>query len=258
MDAEAWEFASHNMGVFALLRNLRNFDQKGISEAAVNAIIQKLTDPKEVESSRIFPYHVYVAYREAPSDNWKRALSKTLDLACANIPELMGRTLVLVDVSGSMQGRMSGKSKVMRLEVASVMAAALAKFNTSDIVPFGTRSMMMDVTPGTSALRIAEQVVDIHKTGRLDYGTNIHTAIRDHFDSEKHKRVIVFTDDQAMDSGSVNLSHVPLIYTFDLAGYGRSTQQNGTNGRFSFGGFSDSALSAIPVLERGRDGSWPF
>jgi hypothetical protein len=30
--------------------------------------------------------------------------------------------------------------------------------------------------------------------------------------------VVIFTDDQQHDSGQVNLGHVPLIYTFNLAG----------------------------------------
>ena len=44
MDAEAWEAVIPSMGVMALVRNLRNFDQAGIGEAAVDAVIAKITD----------------------------------------------------------------------------------------------------------------------------------------------------------------------------------------------------------------------
>ena len=38
MDAEAWEAVIPSMGVMALVRNLRNFDQAGIGDAAVDAV----------------------------------------------------------------------------------------------------------------------------------------------------------------------------------------------------------------------------
>jgi hypothetical protein len=69
MDAEAWEAVIPTMGVMALVRNLRNFDQAGISGAAVEAVIAKIVDPVEVVKARLFPYQVWAAYKHAPSDN---------------------------------------------------------------------------------------------------------------------------------------------------------------------------------------------
>ena len=65
MDAEAWEMAVPSMGVLALVRNLANFDQAGISEAAVDTVIAKVTDPSEVARARLFPYQVWAAYKRA-------------------------------------------------------------------------------------------------------------------------------------------------------------------------------------------------
>ena len=48
MDAEAWEAVIPSMGVMALVRNLRNFDEAGIGEAAVDAVVAKITDAHEV------------------------------------------------------------------------------------------------------------------------------------------------------------------------------------------------------------------
>ena len=80
MDAEAWETVIPSMGVMALVRNLRNFDQAGIGESAIERVIAKITDAHEVARARLFPYQVWAAYKHAPSDNWKRALGRTLDL----------------------------------------------------------------------------------------------------------------------------------------------------------------------------------
>ena len=76
--------------------------------------------------ARLFPYQVWSAYAHAPSDNWKRALGRTLDLTVANIPRLDG-TLVVIDTSGSMQAPVSGRSKLTRVEVAAVMAMATVR-----------------------------------------------------------------------------------------------------------------------------------
>lgn len=92
MDAEAWEVAIPQMGVMALLRNLRNLDRAGISETAAEVVMAKLTDPRQVARARIWPHHVWLAYREA-SDRWRHYLARTLDLATANGPQLPGQAL---------------------------------------------------------------------------------------------------------------------------------------------------------------------
>src|SRR5213075_2352762 len=56
MDAEAWETVVGSMGVMALVRNLRNFDQAGISEAGIDKVIAKITDADEAAPARLFPY----------------------------------------------------------------------------------------------------------------------------------------------------------------------------------------------------------
>lgn len=256
MDAEGWGFAIPNMGVMALLRNLRNFDEKGISEQAVDSVIAKITDAEEVKRSRIWPLNVWGAYREAPSDNWKRALGKTLDLTTPNTPELPGRTLILIDMSGSMQQTLAGRSTLQRIEVAAVMASAMFKRNDADLVVFGQNAAKLGVPAGTSALKLTQDIVSA--IGMVGHSTMLHSAIRNTWDRTKHKRVIVFTDDQAQDAGYVNIDDVGPIYTFDLAGHGRASTPSGGRGRFRFGGFSDKLLAAIPVLESGHDGSWPF
>ncbi len=137
MDAEAWEAVIPSMGVMALVRNLRNFDQAGISESAIETVIANITDPTEVAQARLFPYQVWAAYSHAPSDNWKRALGRTLDHTVANIPELDG-TLVVIDTSGSMQATVSRRSTMPRVEVAAVMAMATAKRASNvDVVIYG-------------------------------------------------------------------------------------------------------------------------
>jgi len=94
--------------------------------------------------------------------------------------------------------------------------------------------------------------------GSVGHSTFGHTAIAKHFDPNRHRRVVIFTDDQQHDSGRVRLDHVPLIYTFNLAGYRPSALPAGERGRYSLGGFTDATFTAMKVLEAGRDAEWPF
>ncbi len=256
MDAEAWEAVIPAMGVMALVRNLRNFDQAGISETAVEAAIAKIVDPAEVAKARLFPYQVWAAYKHAPSDNWKRALGRTLELTTANVPSLDG-TLVVIDTSGSMQGPVSGRSTMARVEVAAVMAMATAKAGRDvDVVIYGVDNARVGGLAGTSVLAGVRKVVGL--IGSVGHATYGHTAIARHFNPKRHRRAVLFTDDQQHDSGHVRLDDVPLIYTFNLAGYRPSALPAGERGRYTLGGFTDATFTAMAVLEAGRDAEWPF
>jgi hypothetical protein len=244
------------MGVMALVRNLRNFDEAGIDHRTVDAVIDKITDPAEVAKARLFPYQVWAAYQHAPSDNWKRALGRTLELTVQNIPAL-DSTLVVIDTSGSMQARVSNRSVMSRVEVAAVMAMATAKrAHDVDVVIFGQGNARLEIRRGTSVLNGVDEVV--RSVGSVGHATFGHTAIAEWFDPTRHRRVVMFTDDQQQDAGRVRLDHVPLIYTFNLAGYRPSSLPAGERGRYTLGGFTDATFTVMDVLERGQDAEWPF
>ncbi len=256
MDAEAWESAIPSMGVMALIRNLRNFDERGISPAAIETVLARITDAAEVEKARLFPYQVWAAYKHAPSDEWKRALGTTLELTTQNIPSL-DRTLVVIDMSASMRSRVSDRSEIRRVEVAAVMAAVTqAKSTESHVVIFGETNARVTFRKGTSALGRVDSLLSL--TGSVGHSTNGHRAIADHFSPRSHDRVIMFTDDQMRDAGSVDISHVPLIYTVDLAGHRPRSTPIGGHGRYALAGFSDATFSLMHTLEAGRDTDWPF
>ena len=256
MDAAAWESVIGSMGVMALIRNLRNFDEQGISPAAVETVLGRITDADEVAKARLFPYQVWAAYKHAPSDDWKRALGTTLELTTQNIPAL-DRTLVVIDMSGSMQNPVSNRSVMTRVEVAAVMAAVTAKRSANaDVVIFGHTNKAVRLRKGASVLGTVERLVN--KIGSVGHATYGHTAIAAHYNRRKHDRVVLFTDDQMRDSGLVDISAVPLIYTVDLAGYRPRSLPSGGRGRHSLAGFSDATFSLMHTLEAGRDADWPF
>lgn len=234
MDAEAWESVIPSMGVMALLRNLRNFDAAGISVDAINVVLASITDPASVRNSRIFPYRVLAAKNNTHSDNWGRGLNRCLELAAENVPRL-DRTLILVDLSGSMNAAMSDRSQIRLNELASLMAASVAMHSTNtDVVGFGSYSARVYKTPGQSVMNFADDI-----RASASGGTYGHTAMAAHWNPEKYDKVLVFTDGQFHDDPDLT-KHIPFVLTFDLAGYHARPMWGGN--RPVVGGFSDQVF----------------
>ena len=107
------------------------------------------------------------------------------------MPALGGKTLILLDVSGSMVSPLSGRGSTLRWEAAAIFAAALAaRAEKADLVAFDTTSRVIDVPKGASILRMVERVKPF-----VGGGTNTFQALRDSF--RAHDRVIILTDEQA-------------------------------------------------------------
>lgn len=254
MDVAAWEAVIPAMGYMALLRNLRNFDQAGISAETRARLQAKLADPEEVARSRQFPYRFFSAYKHLDSVHWAPALEQAVEHSIRNIPQLPGRTLVLIDVSGSMHCGVSGQSKVMRWEVGALFGAAQSKAaQQADTVLFATNAAAAPVPPGASVLRYVEQVG--RHMGRLGGGTYTHQAISQFYNG--HDRVIVFTDEQSHDHYQADRMRIPNIHVVNLAGYKVATMPAGP-GRYTYAGFTDAMFTMIELLERGDRADWPF
>jgi hypothetical protein len=251
--ASVWTAMIPAMGFMALLRNLRNFDQAGVSDTVAAQVAARLSDPEQVARSRQFPFRFLAAYRAAPSLRWGHALDLALTASLANVPELPGRTLVLVDRSGSMFGPMSARSELTSADAAAVFGSAVALRNTgrADLVEFGTLSNRIPTAAGDSLLRTVERFTNLG-------GTNTVSAVRRWYDG--HDRVLIVTDEQAHygqgDPGSAVPAQVP-VYTWNLAGYQHGHGPGKAN-RHTFAGLTDRAFRMVPLLESGRAGDWPF
>src|SRR5262245_25197908 len=106
------------LGYLALLRNLRSMAQAGVDEELVRAAI---LDRKGAR--RVLPFRFVAAARAAPL--FDRELDRALQAAIADQRKLPGRTLVLVDVSGSMGARLSQRSDLTRMDAAAALASVV-------------------------------------------------------------------------------------------------------------------------------------
>ena len=254
MDKAAWESVIPSMGVMALVRNLRNFDQAGVSDKVAAQVAARISDPAEVARSRQFPFRYLAAYQHAPSLRWSYPLEQALGHSLANVPALRGRTLVLVDRSGSMWGPLSDRSELNRADAAAIFGTALAlRAQHADLVEFGTTSRRLSFDEGESVLKI------LGRFGNLG-GTDTTSAIRAHYRGQD--RVLIVTDEQYTysrhgDPTEQVPANVP-VYTWNLAGYRAGHGPSGKANRHTFGGLSDAAFRMVPLLESARDADWPW
>jgi hypothetical protein len=251
MDAEAWESAIPNMGYMALLRNLRNFEDAGVSAPVLASVAAKIADPDEVARSRQFPFRFMSAWSANDSMTFGPALEAAMNAACSNVPEFKGRTLVLVDTSGSMTwSTVSARSKVTPAAAAALFGAVISRrAENADVIAFATTSC--PVKPQRSVLRMAEEFGRANVGG----GTDLLPALARWYAG--HDRIIVLTDMQMRPSGAVWPDGVP-SYVWDLAGYNRSAVNLNDPNKHLFGGFSDSAFKVIGLLETVGRGTWPW
>lgn len=271
MDSEAWEAVIPQMGYMALLRNLRNFDKVGIGKEAQRYVMETLANRQKVYKSRQFPIRFFSAYSNLDSLTWGPTLEEALSYSLENIPVLPGKTLILVDCSGSMFGPMSAKSKVQQWEIAALFGSALAKrCEHADLNAYSNASVNIKFTPTASVLKMVNAFKNWPGVGS---GTSTYQTLRDLY--KGHDRVVILTDEQAFAPGyqpysfsypssyhrqvrDVDFSDIPLIYTFNLAGYKAAHLPSGEKGRYTFGGLTDAGFKVIEILESTRNVGWPF
>ena len=256
---DVWEAMIPNMGYMALLRNLRNFDEAGVSNSTATWVGARLADPEQVTRSRQLPMRFLSAFRSVSSLRWAQPLELGLQASLSNIPEFPGRTLILIDTSGSMNTSMSDRSGLQFWDAAAIFGLAVSqRCEKADVYSFSNRTIAFPLERGASLLVMLEAF----KRGYLQRGgTATAMAVQQSF--RNHQRVIILTDEQANYhthrdvTAGVIPAHIPVI-TFNLAGYKVGHAESGTPTRITIGGLSDQAFKLLPALERRAAGQWPF
>jgi hypothetical protein len=219
------------LGYLALLRNLRNMAQAGVDEHLVRTAI---VDRKGAR--RVLPFRFVAAARNAPL--FDRDLDTAFKAAVAEQPKLPGRTIVLVDVSGSMATRLSRRSDLSRMNAA----AALGSIINGDVRTFSFSNHVKEV-PARKGLAGIDAIVN----SQPHDGTYLGEAVK-HVNGLKHDRLIVITDEQSHDP--VPAPVASRAYMINVAsnrngvGYGRWVHLDG---------FSEQVLRFIGEYERSVD-----
>lgn len=227
-----------NLGYLALLRNLRNMAAAGCDMQLVrDAIIARKNG-----AQRVLPFRYVAAARACPQ--LEPSIDQALSEAIGSLPILPGKTVVLVDVSGSMDVPLSARSDLKRVDAA----AALASLINGDVRMFSFSSKIVEVPP-----RRGMAGVDALLRSQQHASTALAEAVAHVNAKVPHDRLIVITDEQAT-TGGVPAPVVPLAYMVNVA-----SNKNGVGyGKWvHIDGFSESiirwlsAAEADPIAARG-------
>lgn len=269
LDADIWTALIPNMGYMALIRNISNFTKHNVSTSVLKGVADRLADPEQVSKSRQLPFRFLSAYK---ANEYNSMFGYALELALVesmnNIPELKGKTLILVDRSGSMFNTPGKSTGLNFADSAAIFGIAIAlRAESAKLVQYGEAyggyggryKVSHEEVPFKKGDSILKTLGKFRDMG----GTDTPLAIKENFDGS-YDRVILITDEQYRSYGmSVNIhpgelipSHIPM-YTWNLAGYKYGQTENKPN-RYTFGGLNDQAFKLIPLLESGRDSAWPW
>ncbi len=187
---EVWTrlLVDNRLGALALLRNLRNLAQAGVDEALVESALERMS------SARVLPFRFLAAARHAPQ--WEESLERAMLRSLATSEALSGRTVLLVDVSGSMVAPLSRKSEMLRTDAAYGLAILLREVAEKvSIYTFSNDAVYVAPRRGF-ALRDAMERSQAHGGTYLGRAIDqVSAAERNGFD-----RLIVITDEQSHDN----------------------------------------------------------
>jgi hypothetical protein len=156
--AHTWEQAIPLMGEMALTRNLRNFEQANISEAAWQTVCSRL---EAVEHTVQLPFRYYAAHKQVSSPRARDLVATMLDRACAAMDDLEGTSLVLNDNSGSAVGCVVSSGSDLRVAEAGNMLGAMLARRCGDRVLlgiFGDSLLWVPHTAGESCMQIMDRM----------------------------------------------------------------------------------------------------
>lgn len=219
------------LGALAFLRNLRNMINSGVSETLIREYGQT------VDVGRILPFRYVAAARVVPplEDMLESMMFRSLQTH-AKIP---GKTVLLVDVSGSMFGApISRKSDLDRFDAAAALAMLCREIcDQVEIWSFSDSAVKVAPRRGF-ALR------DAIRTSQPMAGTRLGTAVSTVNASSDYDRIVVFTDEQSYDRPPQPRG---TGYVVNVASY-----QNGVNHHAwtEINGFSESVVNYIQALEQ--------
>lgn len=202
------------LGYLALLRNLRGMMEVGVDRDLVSESIVARKG-----ADLVWPFRYVAAARACPQ--LEPFIDQALCEAIGSGPRLSGKTIILVDVSGSMDTRLSAKSDMTRMDAA----AALASVVNGDVRVFTFSQALVEVPPRRGMSGV-DTVIRSQPHGATYLGASLN-----YINTVPHDRLIVITDEQSHDR--VPDPVAKRAYMINVAsarngvGYGRWTHLDG-------------------------------
>jgi hypothetical protein len=221
------------LGGMAVLRNLRLMTAAGVSPKAIRERLDKGV-------ARALPFRFVTAARYAPK--LEDALEAAMLKGIAGLAELAGSTGLLVDVSGSMDYRLAGKSEATRMDAAAGLAILLReKAEEFCIATFSDSCVELPPRRGF-ALRDAIVKSQAHSSTYLKRAL---TQLHEKPEWRDLDRLIVATDEQSHDG--ILPAWTAKAYVVNVAPYKNGLSYG--NGWTHIDGWSERVVDYIAAVE---------
>lgn len=175
------------LGGMAVLRNLRNMQEANVSESMIRERL-------EVGIERALPFRFVTAARYAPrlEDSLERGMYRAIE----GLPKLTGKTGLLVDVSGSMDEKLSAKGETLRVDAACGLAILVRELCERSII--ATFSNHVQEIPARRGFALRDAIL----RSQPHAGTHMAAlleALSRQAAWQDVDRLIVITDEQSAD-----------------------------------------------------------
>jgi len=219
------------LGALAFLRNLRNMVNAGVDESSIRRYAN------QIDVTKVLPFRYLAAARIVPQ--FEDMLESMMLRSLAGMEKLPGKTILMVDVSGSMFGtKVSEKSDLDRFDAAAALAM-LCKEVCEEVEIYTFSEHAVRVAP-RSGFALREALLTSQRHG----GTNLGASLQQ-ISTSPRDRIIVFTDEQSYDSPTT--PGCDKAYILNVAAY-----ENGVNHSdwTTVSGFSEAVIDYIRESEK--------
>lgn len=249
---ESWTklITEGKIGGLAMLRNIANMRRANVDKKVINEGLEKL------KSSMLMPLDFLKAFRMNPE--FGRQIEDAMINSYSNLPKLKGKTLFIVDVSGSMGARMSEKSDFTRYDAACAMAMLAAnQCEDYEIVctagnDFAHTGAHEHISYPQKGFGIFEQIRETNKNIGIGgiFTRQCLEWCNDKFKGQKFDRIIVFSDSQDCDSYTRRTPKPFGTYNYicDVSAHTKGVNYRGTWDA-EISGFSEHFITFIAAME---------
>lgn len=220
------------LGYLALLRNLRNMYNEGVPKSIVYDALMT------GDSSKILPFRFLAAAKAVPA--WEDIIDEAMQNAMGPMERLPGKSLFVVDVSGSMfYDMISKKSDLTRADAACALAILLR--GIAEDVEIWTFSSKCVHVPARHGLALRDAIIN----SQSHSSTDLKSALSSLGYGGGYDRLIVISDEQV--KSNIQMPRARRNYMVNVAsnkhgiGYGAWVHLDG---------FSEAIVKFIATLER--------
>lgn len=205
---EIWRALVPNLGIGALVRNLGRMTANGALKpmsTTTAAVMERLTNAEAVSRSRIHPFNVLTAastYAQGkgvrgsltwdPDGRISEALDKTFSMAFKNVVPAGKRTLIGLDVSGSMSTPIMGSFLSARVGAAAMSLITYRTEPSSAVMAFSDTLVPVNITPNMGLADLVRNT-DRIPFGRTDCSLPMEYAIKQQLDVDTF---VILTDSE--------------------------------------------------------------